>query len=91
MELVSDVVVGVRFSCINSLIMAINGHRLLTVVVFAGLGVYSGVKFFEPLVVEQLRKDGNLRSDIEIPKFDEEGNKIIKLEDDKVADNNKPL
>lgn len=57
--------------------MGSSGHKLLTVLVFAGLGVYSGVKFFEPLVVEQLRKDGNLRSDIEVPQFDKNGDKIV--------------
>ncbi|TID18151.1 hypothetical protein CANINC_003892 [Pichia inconspicua] len=57
--------------------MGLNGHKVLGVLVFSGLGVYSGVKFFEPLIVEQLRKDGNLRSDIPIPQFDENGDKII--------------
>lgn len=57
--------------------MGLNGHKILGIFVFSGLGVYSGVKFFEPLIVEQLRKDGNLRSDIPIPEFDENGDKII--------------
>jgi hypothetical protein len=57
--------------------MAISGHKLLSILVFSGLGVYSGVKFFEPLVVEQLRKDGNLRGDIEVPQFDQNGERII--------------
>ena len=55
----------------------VNGHRALSVLVFSGLGIYSGVKFFEPLVVEQLRKDGNLRSDIDVPEFDKNGDKIV--------------
>lgn len=57
--------------------MAVNGHRLLSVLVFSGLGVYSGVKFFEPLVVEQLRKDGNLRGDIDVPQFDKNGDRVV--------------
>lgn len=57
--------------------MGSNGHKLLTVLVFSGLGVYSGVKFFELLVVEQLRKDGNLRADIDVPQFDKNGDKIV--------------
>ena len=57
--------------------MGSNGLKLLTVLVFSGLGMYSGVKFFEPLVVEQLRKDGNLRADIEVPQFDKNGDKIV--------------
>lgn len=57
--------------------MAVNGHKILTVVVFSLLGAYSGVKFFEPIIIEQLRKDGNLRTDIEIPEFDKNGDKII--------------
>lgn len=36
-------------------------------------GVYSGTQFFEPIIIDQLEKDGNLRKDIEIPKYDEEG------------------
>ncbi|EDO18725.1 hypothetical protein Kpol_1055p82 [Vanderwaltozyma polyspora DSM 70294] len=39
-------------------------------------GIYGGTKFFEPIVIEQLSKDGNLRKDIEIPKYDNEGNPI---------------
>lgn len=57
--------------------MGVNSHKLLGLLVFSGLGVYSGIKFFEPLVVEQLRKDGNLRSDIAIPEFDKNGDRII--------------
>lgn len=57
--------------------MGSNGLKLLTVLVFSGLGMYSGVKFFEPLVVEQLRKDGNLRADIEVPQFDKNGDNIV--------------
>ncbi|GMM31035.1 Ecm19 protein [Martiniozyma asiatica (nom. inval.)] len=57
--------------------MAVNGHKILTVVVFSLLGAYSGTKFFEPIIVEQLRKDGHLRTDIEIPEFDKNGDKIV--------------
>lgn len=57
--------------------MGVNSHKLVSILVFSGLGVYSGIKFFEPLVIEQLKKDGNLRSDIEIPEFDKNGEKII--------------
>lgn len=32
-----------------------------------------GVNFFQPIVVERLRKDGNLRQDKEIPHFNEDG------------------
>lgn len=57
--------------------MAVNGNKILTVIVFSLLGAYSGVKFFEPIIIEQLRKDGNLRTDIDIPEFDKNGDKII--------------
>ncbi|GME82973.1 unnamed protein product [Ambrosiozyma monospora] len=57
--------------------MSANFTKAISVMFFSGLGVYMGVKFFEPMVIEQLRKDGNLRSDIPIPEFDENGDKII--------------
>ncbi|ODV83892.1 hypothetical protein CANARDRAFT_29621 [[Candida] arabinofermentans NRRL YB-2248] len=57
--------------------MAPSAHNIISVLVFSGIGVYTGVKFFEPIIIEQLRKDGNLRSDIEIPEFDKDGNRII--------------
>ncbi|GME69857.1 unnamed protein product [[Candida] boidinii] len=57
--------------------MAIKIHQLVTVILFSGIGVYTGVKFFEPLVIDQLRRDGNLRDDIKIPEYDPEGNPIV--------------
>ncbi|SCU88858.1 LADA_0E12442g1_1 [Lachancea dasiensis] len=39
-------------------------------------GIYSGTQFFEPIVIERLKKDGNLRTDVEIPQYDEEGNPL---------------
>lgn len=30
-----------------------------------------GAQFFEPIVVDQLRRDGNLRKDIQVPQYDE--------------------
>lgn len=57
--------------------MAIDGHKIMTMLVVSGLGAYGGMKFFEPIIVEQLRKDGNLRTDIDIPEFDKNGDKII--------------
>ncbi|GME68639.1 unnamed protein product [[Candida] boidinii] len=52
--------------------MGIKLHQLVTVILFSGIGVYTGVKFFEPLVI-----DGNLRDDIKIPEYDPEGNPIV--------------
>ncbi|SCW01810.1 LAFE_0E07756g1_1 [Lachancea fermentati] len=40
------------------------------------VGVYTGTQFFEPIVIDRLEKDGNLRKDIEIPQYDEEGNPL---------------
>ncbi|KAG7696095.1 hypothetical protein KL930_003121 [Ogataea haglerorum] len=57
--------------------MSMNVNKALTMTVFAAAGVYMGMKFFEPIVIEQLRKDGNLRTDIEVPQYDEEGNKLL--------------
>lgn len=52
-------------------------NRFMTLAVFTGVGIYSGVRFFEPLVVDQLKKDGNLRTDVPVPQFDEKGQQII--------------
>ncbi|KAG7805763.1 hypothetical protein KL921_005295 [Ogataea angusta] len=57
--------------------MSMNVNKAVTMGVFAAAGVYMGMKFFEPIVIEQLRKDGNLRTDIEVPQYDEEGNKLL--------------
>ncbi|AMD19920.1 HCL231Wp [Eremothecium sinecaudum] len=51
-------------------------YQFVTVAVVGLFGVYSGVKFFEPLVINQLKVDGNLRNDIEIPEYDSEGNLV---------------
>ncbi|KAG7882777.1 hypothetical protein KL938_003200 [Ogataea parapolymorpha] len=57
--------------------MSMNVNKAVSMAVFAAAGVYMGMKFFEPIVIEQLRKDGNLRTDIEVPQYDEEGNKLL--------------
>ncbi|CCE61897.1 hypothetical protein TPHA_0B02250 [Tetrapisispora phaffii CBS 4417] len=54
----------------------INGYNMMGVVLAVVVGVYSGTRFFEPLVVDQLKRDGNLRSDIAIPEYDSEGNPV---------------
>ncbi|CDO94318.1 unnamed protein product [Kluyveromyces dobzhanskii CBS 2104] len=54
--------------------------RGIDVVVFSiicTIGVYTGTRFFEPIVIDQLKKDGGLRSDVEIPQYDEEGNPVL--------------
>ncbi|SCU84317.1 LAFA_0D09296g1_1 [Lachancea sp. 'fantastica'] len=40
------------------------------------VGIYTGTQFFEPIIIDRLRKDGNLRTDVEIPQYDEEGNPL---------------
>lgn len=40
------------------------------------VGIYTGTQFFEPIIIDRLKKDGHLRSDIEIPQYDEEGNPL---------------
>ncbi|SSD58378.1 uncharacterized protein SCODWIG_00139 [Saccharomycodes ludwigii] len=40
-------------------------------------GIYTGTKFFEPIVIDQLKKDGNLRTDIEVPLYDDSGNPLV--------------
>ncbi|KAG7879476.1 hypothetical protein KL905_003127 [Ogataea polymorpha] len=57
--------------------MSMNVNKAVTMAVFAAAGVYMGMKFFEPIVIEQLRKDGNLRTDIDVPQYDEDGNKLL--------------
>lgn len=53
--------------------------KMFDVIVFTmicTIGVYTGTQFFEPIVIDQLRKDGNLRKDIDIPEYDGEGNPV---------------
>ncbi|CDK24938.1 unnamed protein product [Kuraishia capsulata CBS 1993] len=52
-------------------------QKSVPLILFAGVGVYTGVKFFEPLVINQLEKDGNLRTDIPVPQYDSDGNRIF--------------
>lgn len=51
----------------------IKGFDLFTIGVVIVAGVYTGTRFFEPLIIDQLRKDGHLRQDIPVPKYDNEG------------------
>ncbi|KAL3233428.1 Protein ECM19 [Nakaseomyces bracarensis] len=55
----------------------VKGFDLVTIGVVSLVGIYTGARFFEPLVVGQLEKDGHLRKDIEVPKYDSEGNLLI--------------
>lgn len=51
----------------------IKGFDLLAIGVVTVAGIYMGTQFFEPIIIDQLRKDGHLRTDITIPKYDSEG------------------
>ncbi|ODV64985.1 hypothetical protein HYPBUDRAFT_114862 [Hyphopichia burtonii NRRL Y-1933] len=46
--------------------MSSPGAKAITVLAVIGVGWYTGVKFWQPLIIEQLRKDGNLRDDVYI-------------------------
>ncbi|CAB4256162.1 similar to Saccharomyces cerevisiae YLR390W ECM19 Putative protein of unknown function [Maudiozyma barnettii] len=59
----------------------VRGFGITTVGIVAVASVYMGINFFQPIVVEQLRKDGNLRNDIDLPKFDKDGNVIVDEKD----------
>ncbi|AGO12408.1 AaceriAER054Wp [[Ashbya] aceris (nom. inval.)] len=52
----------------------IRAYELITVGIVSAFGIYSGVNFFEPIVVNQLRQDGHLRQDVKVPEFDADGN-----------------
>ncbi|QLQ80814.1 hypothetical protein HG537_0E01690 [Torulaspora globosa] len=49
---------------------------LLSLGVVSAAGVWMGIKFFEPLVIDRLRQDGNLRTDIPVPEYDKNGDPI---------------
>ncbi|CUS20264.1 LAQU0S01e02696g1_1 [Lachancea quebecensis] len=60
------------------------------------VGIYTGTQFFEPIIIERLKKDNNLRTDIEVPQYDEEGNPLspksmldLRKELEKVQENQK--
>lgn len=59
----------------------LRGFGATTAAVVAVASVYMGVNFFQPIVVEQLRKDGHLRTDIDVPKFDSDGNIVVEDKD----------
>ncbi|CUM67459.1 uncharacterized protein PRCAT00005155001 [Priceomyces carsonii] len=40
--------------------------KAITILFVGGLSWYAGLKFWQPLVIDQLRKDDNLRNDIYI-------------------------
>ncbi|RCK63496.1 Protein ECM19 [Candida viswanathii] len=46
--------------------MSSRGGKLVIASVAIVTSVYFGVNFWKPIVIEQLRKDGNLREDIKI-------------------------
>lgn len=52
----------------------IKGFDLFAIGVVTAAGIYMGTQFFEPIIIDQLRKDGHLRTDITIPEYDSEGN-----------------
>lgn len=60
----------------------VTGHNAITVGIVSVISVYMGVNFFQPIVVERLRKDGNLRQDIELPHFNPDG--TVKVIDDPI-------
>ncbi|SCV05947.1 LANO_0H18690g1_1 [Lachancea nothofagi CBS 11611] len=73
--------------------------RMFDVIAFSlvgFVGIYTGTQFFEPIVIDRLRKDGHLRSDVEIPQYDDEGNPLspksmleLRQELDKVQEHQK--
>ncbi|CCE92367.1 Ecm19p TDEL_0E01240 [Torulaspora delbrueckii] len=46
---------------------------LLSIGVVSAAGVWMGMRFFEPIVIDRLKKDGNLRTDIPVPEYDANG------------------
>lgn len=55
----------------------IRGFDLVTIGVLSLVGIYTGARFFEPIVLGQLEKDGHLRKDVAVPKYDEDGNLVV--------------
>lgn len=54
----------------------LKGFDLLSLGVVSAAGVWMGIKFFEPLVIDRLRQDGNLRTDIPVPEYDSNGDPV---------------
>ncbi|ODV73621.1 Ecm19p CYBJADRAFT_87316 [Cyberlindnera jadinii NRRL Y-1542] len=55
----------------------INMFNASVIILTSFVGVWTGVRFFEPIVVEKLREDGALRQDMKFPKYDENGDPIL--------------
>lgn len=51
----------------------LKGFDLFSIAVVSAAGIWMGTKFFEPIIIDQLKKDGNLRSDVAIPEYDSNG------------------
>ncbi|KAF6008252.1 hypothetical protein HII13_004036 [Brettanomyces bruxellensis] len=64
----------------------LKNNRFMTLLIVCGIGVYTGVRFFEPIVVEGLEKHGTLRKDIDIPKFDSKGRRIYPTSENEGAE-----
>ncbi|CCF56031.1 hypothetical protein KAFR_0A05960 [Kazachstania africana CBS 2517] len=45
----------------------VRGYGAFAVSIVTVASVYMGAKFFQPIVVDQLRKDNNLRPDVDVP------------------------
>ncbi|QLL33256.1 hypothetical protein HG536_0E01670 [Torulaspora globosa] len=54
----------------------LKGFDLLSLGVVSAAGVWMGIRFFEPLVIDRLREDGNLRTDIPVPEYDSNGDPV---------------
>ncbi|QFZ27456.1 putative methylated-DNA-protein-cysteine methyltransferase [Clavispora lusitaniae] len=52
--------------------MSGRGGKALTLVAVGAIGWYTGVKFWQPIIVEQLKKDGNLRDDVYVKDYSDQ-------------------
>ncbi|ODQ76974.1 hypothetical protein BABINDRAFT_169496 [Babjeviella inositovora NRRL Y-12698] len=62
----------------------IRGFDLFAMAGVISVGVYTGVKFFGPIIIDQLEKDGNLRQDKKVPEMIRDASREMKENEEKL-------
>ncbi|CAK7896108.1 hypothetical protein CAAN1_03S01926 [[Candida] anglica] len=61
--------------------MSGNGGKILGYIFVGAMSWYGGMKFWQPIIIDQLRQDGNLREDVFIPDTSDQPTSWTDLQD----------